>query len=80
MGGVFLLAGNNNGAPLAFISLVYYAFFHCMPIFIGEGASPRDTNWVHFAKFIAVLGGLMITMTRGKDNLNKPNARQIIKR
>ena len=60
-----MLADNPYGSLVGILTLTYYAFIHINP-FVKDDQSSQQQSWVQLMKHLAVIGGLMLVMARGK--------------
>jgi hypothetical protein len=61
--GALIIADNVYGSLLGVMSIVYYAVLHMSPL-VEDQASSQQQRWDTFVKYFAVIGGLLILMTR----------------
>ena len=63
-----MLADNPYGGLLGIGSLLYYSFLYMNPWVVDpDDQSTLQQSFEVFVKYIAVLGAIMIAMTRGKS-------------
>ena len=65
MSGGLILADNINGSLLGILSVAYYALLYANPL-VADDAESQQQKWDIFVKYLALIGGLLFTMTRGK--------------
>ncbi len=62
-----MLADNPYGSLLSLISVAYYSFLYMNPWVIdSDDQTSMQQSFEVLVKYIAVIGGILIAMTRGK--------------
>ncbi|CDW78969.1 UNKNOWN [Stylonychia lemnae] len=63
--GGLILAENSIGSILGIITVLYYSLIHVNP-WVKDDQSSQQQSWVLLIKHAALIGAIMIVMTRGK--------------